>query len=84
MKRAVVIITVLLFAFSLFAVMGCGKKEEPMPAPKPVVKPVPAPVAPAAAIKKIDEPGTPEKPAGIKKSEPKPVKKAKGMKKKGK
>jgi hypothetical protein len=79
MKRIVALITILLFAVSCFALIGCGKKEEPKPVMKPVpaAKPAPAPPAPAKIQKKA-----PAKPAAIKKSAPKKAKKAKGMKKK--
>jgi hypothetical protein len=40
MKKAIVILTIFCFALS-FMVMGCGKKEQPKPAPKPIVKKAP-------------------------------------------
>jgi len=83
MKRAIVIITVLLFAFSLFALVGCSKKDEPKPAPKPAMKPAPAAAPAPAAIKPKAETPAP-KPAKIGKKAPKKAKKAKGFGKKGK
>ncbi len=85
MKKAIIILTAICFLLSSFALIGCGKKEEPAPvqvAPKPAPKP-----AEPVAVKPVE----PEKPAPVApdkvemkkkpKSEKKPVK-AGGLKKK--
>lgn len=82
MKRFVVILTVVLFALSSLALVGCGKKEEPAPAPIQVKKVEPAPTP--APTPEVVKPVEIEKPAGMAKKDVKPAKKAGGLKKKDK
>ena len=86
MKKAIIILTAICFLLGSFALIGCGKKEEPAPvqvAPKLAPKPA-APVAVKPA--EPEKPAVPAPPEKVEmkkkpKSEKKPVK-AGGLKKK--
>lgn len=85
MKKLIIAIVILTFAFSVMFI-GCGKKEEPKPIPvKPVVKATPKPVAtpaPTPAIKPAQDKDSSAK--GFKMPKEKTTKKAKGFKMGGK
>jgi len=72
MKKAIIILTAICFLLGSFALIGCGKKEEPVPVQvAPKLAPKPAAPAPPEKVEMKKKP----------KSEKKPVK-AGGLKKK--
>ncbi|HPM75450.1 MAG TPA: hypothetical protein PK961_00055 [bacterium] len=86
MKKAIIILTAICFLLSGFALMGCGKKEEPAPVqitPKPAPKPAEPIAVKPAEPEKSSAPVPPEKVEMKKKpkSDKKPAKVG-GLKKK--
>ena len=85
MKKLIIAIVILTFAFSVLFI-GCGKKEEPKPViKKPVVKATPKPVATPAPTPKPIQPKKDNKSdaKGFKAPKEKTIKKSKGFKKPG-